>query len=209
MEDTEIEIQISPMPNAPQPKSTQNKVHRNESIMGPTVQWFSSIEEANEAIKEHEIKLQCRYISKRKMAYDADRQLHIHWDQNYIPYILEGSSRLECQHGKNRFKAGTPKKQNENPKKAKKTYNCVKESIKRDCPAGITISEVCRFPLYKLGSIGKQRHRKREMAKFLRQLLQKKESINSESGCYVKFPTEGDHKGHVLGETIGNYQQHG
>ncbi|XP_078489761.1 uncharacterized protein LOC100185158, partial [Ciona intestinalis] len=123
---------------------TQDEINDEDDTTHATVQWFESLELAKQAIKDHEIETLCKYNFLRSSTYDS--QHRIRWDADCIPYVIQRSYKFECQHGKNRNKINNTKRQSAVFSERKKTYNCVKESIKKDCPASVTIREAFKFP---------------------------------------------------------------
>nr|XP_026691884.1 uncharacterized protein LOC100185158 isoform X2 [Ciona intestinalis] len=123
---------------------TQEEINDEDDTTHATVQWFESLELAKQAIKDHEIETLCKYNFLRSSTYDS--QHRIRWDADCIPYVIQRSYKFECQHGKNRNKINNTKRQSAVFSERKKTYNCVKESIKKDCPASVTIREAFKFP---------------------------------------------------------------
>uniref|UniRef100_H2Z6P2 Uncharacterized protein n=1 Tax=Ciona savignyi TaxID=51511 RepID=H2Z6P2_CIOSA len=176
------------------------KVNNKDGWLSSSVKRYSSLEVAKEAINDHEIEKFCKYILHRRSSYE-DSQHHIRWDPaDNIPYVISSSYKYECQHGKDRNKFYNKKRQIGNYLSGKKTYKSIKESIKKDCPAFITIREVIKFPLFK--PINASLRQRRESSKMLRHALLNEDDIEKILVCYVKFPDDSDHKGHALGEVV-------
>nr|CAB3262917.1 uncharacterized protein LOC100185158 [Phallusia mammillata] len=182
--------------------------------------WFRSKEKAEKAIGRFEIATGTKFIKLSQDTYDRSKS-RIWWRMNAkmsnnsntddifdgVPYVIIGTTKLECQYGKDRdWNRKRKRKLHSLEHKymagmTKRKYNQVKGSKKRNCEAFIKIREIARFPQFKISSNTKA---KRENAsKKLRCELQSNPDLEVEIRCYVEFPPMSAHTGHDAIEVEG------
>ncbi|XP_076810703.1 uncharacterized protein LOC143453306 [Clavelina lepadiformis] len=167
--------------------------------------WFKTKESALQAIEDYQQFTLTRFIVEYNHHYKETRK-RIRWDADSgIPYIITISTRLECQHGKDRNISKKRKRVEHNPHK--KTYCCVQATKKKDCGAKIYIVEVLQFPQYQLKLPMSYQHR--IYSRKIHQMLHiKNDDLLSIYMCKVEFPARGAHSGHVVQEIECNVRSY-
>nr|CAB3262918.1 uncharacterized protein LOC100185158 [Phallusia mammillata] len=169
------------------------------------VEYFVSKEEAERAINEFELSTSTKFIKLFRHKYDPTRS-RIRWDPNTrIPFTIDQSAKLECQHGRDRdYERKEKRKSLKNgvlTHGGKRKYLRVEGSIKKNCRACISVLEIWTYPEYEIDELIKSKQT--EGSKKLRELLNGNQSnLLKEYGCWVTFPSSNAHSGHVVGEAV-------